>query len=668
MPAAIHLHPNLQSCRSTTQLKQAHARLLKLNPHPFDGRAATQLLSSFSLSPCSNLSYPSAILAALHNPSPFHWNSLIHSISTSKSPIKALSLFRFLLRRGLKPNNHTFPPLLKSCPSLLHLLMIHAHVVKGGLDPDPYIQSALIHMYSAMDLIAARKVFEGCSKFEAFCCNAMIDGFIKNGEVDLARSVFDRMECRDVISWNTMINGYAVLGCLDDAKQLFEEMPQRNVVSWNCLLAGHAKCGDVDGARQTFAEMPNRDVISWNSMLSCYSQNGHSVAALALFDEMQCAGMRPTEATLVSLLSACSQIGALDRGERIHAFIRDSGVELDAVLATALVDMYAKCGRIAEAIGIFHSIEHKDVHAWNAIMAGLSIHGLAAEALDLFDEMVKSCARPDDITFVAVLSACSHAGMVEEGRRVLASMKGSYQVDPKVEHYGCLIDMLARAGLLEEAMELTRVMPMQPNAQAWGALLGGCRIHRNSEVAEEVGRRLLGLQPKHSGRYILLSNIYATANRWQEATTLRNMMANNGVPKNPGVSVIELHGTTNHFMAGDRSHPQTEQIYMKLSEISERLRTETEYLPDTKQVLADVEEEEKEQLLSVHSEKLAIAFGLLCASPGEAIRVVKNLRACTDCHTVSKLISRVYCREIVMRDRSRFHVFKEGACSCGDYW
>ncbi|XP_020693641.1 pentatricopeptide repeat-containing protein At2g29760, chloroplastic [Dendrobium catenatum] len=664
----IHLLPLLQSFRSTTHLKQAHARLVKLDPFPFDGRAAAHLFSVYFRSPYLDLSYAYNILAALHCPAPFHWNSLIHSISASKSPAQALSLFRSMLHRGLKPNNHTFPCLLKSCPSLLHLAMIHAHVVQAGLDADPYIQSALIHMYSAKDLIAARRVFNACSKAQTFCWNAMIDGFIKNGELDLARAVFDRMESRDVISWNTMINGYAILGYLDQAKQLFAEMPQRNVVSWNCLLAGYAKCGEVDGARRTFEEMPSRDVISWNAMLSCYSQNGHSVEALVLFNQMQCAGLKPTEATLVSLLSACSHIGALAQGERIHAFIKNNGVELDTILSTALVDMYAKCGRIAEASKIFHSIKHKDVLAWNSIISGLAIHGLVEEALSLFDEMVKSFARPDDITFVAVLSACSHAGMVEEGRRLLTSMKGCYGVDPKVEHYGCIIDMLARAGLLEEAMELTRVMPMQPNAQAWGALLGGCRIHHNSDVAEEVGKQLLDLQPKHSGRYILLSNIYATANRWEEAKTLRNMMADQRVAKNPGMSIIELEGIMNQFMAGDRSHPQTEDIYKKLSEISERLRAETEYLPDTKQVLVDIEEEEKEQILSVHSEKLAIAFGLLHTSPGDAIRVVKNLRVCIDCHTVSKLISRLYSREIVMRDRSRFHLFREGACSCRDYW
>ncbi|KAG0484493.1 hypothetical protein HPP92_008572 [Vanilla planifolia] len=648
-----------ESCRPTSHLRQALALLLKLHRFPFDSSAASQLLSSSSTA---------TLLSCFPLPATFHWNTLIHALSASKSPVRAISLYRSMLALGTKPNNHTFPCVLKACSSPRLGAMLHAHIVHVGLESDHYIQSALIHMYSAKDLIAARRVFDGCSESQPVCWNAMIDGYAKSGELALAHSIFARMECRDVISWNTLINGYALLGRLDEAKQLFAEMPQRNVVSWNCLLAAHAKCGDVAGARKTFHEMPRRDVISWNAMLSCCAQNGHSEEALAFFDTMQRADIKPTDATLVSLLSACAHLGALDRGERIHAFIANNGIKLDPILATALVDMYAKCGRIDAATNIFHATEEKDVLAWNAIIGGMAIHGLAEDALCLFREMESSSARPDDITFVSVLSACSHAGLVEEGRRLLACMKSTHGVDPKVEHYGCIVDLLARAGFLEEAMELTRAMPMQPNAPAWGALLGGCRIHCNSEMAKEAGKQLLELQPKHSGRYILLSNIYATSNRWEEARMVRSSMVDRGVVKNPGMSEIELKGVTNKFMAGDRSHPQTEDIYRKLSEIWERLRSETGYAPDTKQVLVDIEEEDKEQLLCIHSEKLAIAFGLLHTSPGGTIRVLKNLRVCADCHTVSKLVSKLYCREIVMRDRNRFHLFKDGTCSCRDYW
>lgn len=547
--------------------------------------------------------------------------------------------------------------------------VVHNHIVKLGLELDSYVQSALIHMYACgKDLDAARQLFDKCSERDVVSWNSMIDGYVKCGELEQARLLFERMECRDVVSWNTMINGYGILGDLSETRKLFDEMPRRNLVSWNSMLAAYSKCGDVGGARRTFDEMPQRDVVSWNAMLTCYSQSGKPNEALALFDEMQAIGIKPTEATIVSLLSACAHLGALEQGARLHSYIKDHKIALNTILSTALVDMYTKCGSLACATEVFYAIEYKDVLAWNTIIAGMAMHGYAKEAHQLFSQMQEAGVRPDDITFVAVLGACSHVGMVNEGRRLLHCMSNTYKIDPKVEHYGCVIDLLARAGLLEEAIELIETMPVEPNANAWGALLGGCRIHGNIDIGERVGKRLLELQPQHSGRYVLLSNIYSASNRWDDARKVRNLMRAKGVTKLPGLSMIELKGIVHQFMAGDRLHPESDDIYQKLSEISKQLKISVGYLPDTKQVLFDIEEEEKEDALSVHSEKLAIAFGLIHTDPNSTIRIVKNLRVCRDCHNVSKLISKVYRREIIVRDRNRFHHFANGRCSCKDYW
>lgn len=328
----------------------------------------------------------------------------------------------------------------------------------------------------------------------------MIDGLVKCGEIALARAVFDAMGCRDIVSWNTMINGYALLGDLAEAREVFDQMPERNLISWNSMLAGYTKCGDVDGAEKMFGEMHRHDVVSWNTMLACYAQSGCCEEAFLLFDGMRRAGVKPTDATFVSMVSVCAHLGALDRGERLHGFIVEDKIQLNTILATALVDMYAKCGQISRAYDIFYAIEQKDVLAWNAIIAGVAVHGRAREALGLLGEMMENGSTPNDMTFVAVLSACSHAGLVREGRQLLGCMKATYGVEPKVEHYGCVIDLLARKGILEDAVTLMESMPMVPNAPAWGALLGGCRIHANSKVADDVGKRLLSLQPKHSGR------------------------------------------------------------------------------------------------------------------------------------------------------------------------
>ncbi|CBI29005.3 unnamed protein product, partial [Vitis vinifera] len=426
--------------------------------------------------------------------------------------------------------------------------------------------------------------------------------------------------------------------------------------------------GKRDDAFGLFSEMPCRDVVSWNSMLACYAQCGKPNEALALFDQMRAVGVKPTEATVVSLLSACAHLGALDKGLHLHTYINDNRIEVNSIVGTALVDMYAKCGKISLATQVFNAMESKDVLAWNTIIAGMAIHGHVKEAQRLFKEMKEAGVEPNDITFVAMLSACSHAGMVDEGQKLLDCMSSSYGIEPKVEHYGCVIDLLARAGLLEEAMELIGTMPMEPNPCALGALLGGCRIHGNFELGEMVGKRLINLQPCHSGRYILLSNIYAAAKKWDDARKVRNLMKVNGISKVPGVSVIELKGMVHRFVAGDWSHPESNKIYEKLNEIHTRLKSAIGHSADTGDVLLDMEEEDKEHALPVHSEKLAIAYGLLHLDSKEAIRIVKNLRVCRDCHHVTKLISKVYGREIIVRDRNRFHHFEDGECSCLDFW
>ncbi|KAG6519499.1 hypothetical protein ZIOFF_022993 [Zingiber officinale] len=555
------------------------------------------------------------------------WNTLIRG---SDSPLGAFRVFRSMLRQGFPPNNFTFPFLLKACSARAiepHGCAAHAHIVKAGLHLDPYVRCGLMHLYSQRnDLAATRRVFQERLDEDTGCCNALIHGYVEAGELGLARGVFDAMERRDAVSWNTMIHGYAVAGDLSEARNLFARMPQLNVVSWNSMLAAHARQGDVESARKVFAEMPKRDVFSWNTMLACLARSKCADEALALFEEMKRANEKPNDATMVSLLSACSHLGALDRGKQLHQSMDEKNIKINTILATALIDMYAKCGSIALAMEIFRDIQHKDLLAWNTIIGGMAIHGHAEGALQLFNEMTNSGISPDDITFVMLLTACSHAGMVTEGKRMLDCMKDEYGIDPKVEHYGCVIDLLARAGLLEEAMELTKHMPMEPNAPTWGALLGGCKIHRNSEIADGVGKHLIHLQPRHSGRYILLSNIYATVGRWDDVNKIRSNMLVSGVAKIPGISMIELDGKVSQFVAGDQSHQQYEDIYLKLMETFERLKVEAGHLPATWEVSLDIEEEEKEQALSVHSEKLAIALGLLRTDTEATIRIFKNLR------------------------------------------
>ncbi|KAK2980165.1 hypothetical protein RJ640_029712 [Escallonia rubra] len=649
------------------QLKQIHAQIITDDAFfPHETSLELSKLTSFcAVSPNGSLPYAKTIFNYQENPSIPLYNALIRGFCCSKHPLEAVALHKKMLQKGLKPNSMTYPFVIKACNELSRTqdgMLVLTYVVKIGLESYHYILSSLIHLYAnGKDLFSARRLYAACLARDIGSGNSLIDGYVKYGNMKLAREVFDGMVYRDVISWNTMINGYGIIGDVDKAKRLFDGMPDRNIVSWNSMLACYAKCGNGNDAIKMFHEMPRKDVVSWNAMLACHAQCGKSNEALALFEEVKEAHVRPTETTMVSLLSACSHLGALDQGLLLHSHICDHNIEINSILGTALMDMYAKCGSISRAAEVFRSRDRKDILAWNTIITGMAMHGHAKEAEYLFKQMQEEGVVPNDITLVAMLSAFRHAGMIEEGRRLLICMGSSYGIDPKVEHYGCVIDLLSRAGRLEEAFDLMGNMPMEPNACAWGALLGGCMIHGDAEAGGRVGKRLLDLQPQHSGRYILLSNIYAAARRWDDARKVRNLMTAKGVAKVPGASVIE-------YVADDWSHPEAKHIYEKWCEISTRLKGSNGYSPDTAQVLVDLEEEEKEHALSVHSEKLAIAYGFLRLGPHEDIRIVKNLRVCGDCHNAIKLISRVYGREIIMRDRNRFHHFKDGSCSCLDFW
>ncbi|KAL5983050.1 hypothetical protein ACLOJK_017130 [Asimina triloba] len=498
------LHLLLDSCKGMKQLQQIHAQIIKDGPSPSSTFATAKAISFCATSPSGSIDYAQTLFKQLPDPTVFAFNILIRGLSAAQTPLQAIQLYQEMLQRGRRPNNFTFPVVIKACTesSTTQLgVLVHAHVIKMGLESDAYISSSLIHMYAdGKDLRAARQLFDLCSQEDVVSWNAMIDGCVKLGDLEQARFIFNRMAFRDIVSWNTMINGCAIVGKLEECQALFDEMPERNLISWNSMLAAYAKCGDVGGAFRIFNKMPWKDVVSWNAMLACYAQSGKSNEVLALFVEMRAANVKPTDATIVSLLSACAHLGALEQGMRLHTYIHEHKILIGRILGTALVDMYAKCGSIARATQVFYSIEEKDVLAWNTMIAGMAMHGLAREAHQLFSEMKESGVSPDDITFVAILGACSHAGMVDEGRQLFDCMSSQYGIEPKVEHYGCAIDLLSRAGLFKEALELIKSMPMEPNANAWGALLGGCRIHRNIAVGEHVGKLLLDLQPQHSGR------------------------------------------------------------------------------------------------------------------------------------------------------------------------
>eukprot|EP01018_Ginkgo_biloba_P025338 Gb_35268 [translate_table: standard] len=552
----------------------------------------------------------------------------------------------------------------------------------------------------------ARRLFDTSHKKNVVLWTAMIAGYAQNGQGEEAWKVFSRMQwagmkpnqstlssvlnaCAslaapehgkqlhsqiikmgfelDIFVGNALITVHAKCGSIEDAQKVFDQMPEQDVVSWNAVIAGYVQNGSIENAYRLFDNMPERDVISWNTMIAGYAQIGHGEEASKLFGQMQWARVKPIQSTFASVLSASASLAILEQGKQYHGHIIKVGFSSDIFVGNALIAMYAKCGGIEDARQVLDEMPDKDVVSWNSLIAGFALHGYGKEAVQLIEQMQLSGIKPNHTTFIGILSACSHAGLVHEGWHYFNSMSQDHCITPRASHYACMVDLLGRAGSLNEAEDFIKKMPFEPDAVVWGSLLGACRVHANAEVAKRAAVHLLELEPQHAGTYVLLSNIYAAAGRWDDVAKVRSMMKIKGVKKRPGCSWIKVKNKVHTFVVGDRLHPQADEIYATLERLSGQMK-EAGYAPHTTFVLHDVDEWEKEQVLGHHSEKLAIAFGLINTNPGTPIRVIKNLRVCGDCHTATKFISQIVGREIVMRDASRFHHFKDGLCSCGDHW
>ncbi|KAJ6897696.1 hypothetical protein NC652_024491 [Populus alba x Populus x berolinensis] len=402
------------------------------------------------------------------------------------------------------------------------------------------------------------------------------------------------------------------------AQKLFTEISSRNLVVLTAMISGYSRVGRVEDARLIFDQMEEKDLVCWSAMISGYAESDKPQEALNLFSEMQVFGIKPDQVTILSVISACARLGVLDRAKWIHMYVDKNGFGGALPVNNALIDMYAKCGNLGAARGVFEKMQIRNV-----------ISG-----------------QPNGVTFVGVLYACSHAGLVEEGRRTFASMTNEHNITPKHEHYGCMVDLFGRANLLRDALELVETMPLAPNVVIWGSLMAACQIHGENELGEFAAKQVLELEPDHDGALVQLSNIYAKDRRWQDVGELRNLMKQRGISKERGFSLIELNNQVYEFVMADKKHEQADKIYEKL----------------------DGEEEGKKEVVLWHSEKLALCYGLMSEGKGSCIRIVKNLRVCEDCHTFIKLVSKVYGMEIIVRDRTRFHHYKAGVCSCNDYW
>ncbi|KAK9691613.1 hypothetical protein RND81_09G207800 [Saponaria officinalis] len=581
---------------------------------------------------------------------------------------------------------------------------------EDGLRPDWITVITSLPAIADMDCLVLGKSMHGYvlrSGFYSYVnvLTALVDMYAKCKAVRTARLIFDAMKSRTVVTWNSMIDGYVQIGLPEEAFALFQSMLDEgiepsdvsimealhacadigdiekgvfvhkladqfglssSVSVTNSLISMYSKCKRVDLAANLFDNLRNKTRVSWNAMIIGFAQNGCVNEALNYFREMRLKGVELDSFTLVSVIPALAELSILRQAKWIHGLSIRSCMDKNVYVMTALVDMYAKCGSIQTARKLFDNMGEKHVTTWNAMIDAYGTHGLGKSALEIFSKMQEGPTKPNHVTFLCVISACSHSGLVEEGRYYFEMMKDVYNLEPAMDHYGAMVDLLGRAGLLDDAWDFIQNMPIEPGISVLGAMLGACKIHKNVELGEKTAYRLFELGPDDGGYHVLLANIYSAASMWDKMSEVRSMMDKKGLRKTPGCSLVELRNELHSFHSGSTVHPQSKEIYAHLDSLIQRIKS-VGYVPDTSSI-HDVEADVQEQLLSSHSEKLAIAFGLLNTNHGVPIHIRKNLRVCGDCHNATKYISLVTGREIIVRDMQRFHHFKDGKCSCGDYW
>ncbi|KAK9078753.1 hypothetical protein SSX86_002811 [Deinandra increscens subsp. villosa] len=594
------------------------------------------------------------------------WTALITGNLQNGNPFRALNIFREMVTRGnvndgaRKNFNKIRRKDLVSWNSILA-----AHAVKGSRDDAIKLLDEMESLGVLPDIIT---------------WNGLITGFTQYGDGKTALEFFAKM-CQLGVSPNpTSISGVLTACSLSKSLKLGKEIHNytiRNGIEMgtgvgSALIAMYSGCDDLQASYAVFNGLSTKDVVIWNSLIAASGKNGFGAGALDLLRQMKLSKVQPDSITMISVLSVCSKLAALRQGREIHQYIIRHGLDSSNFVCNALIDMYGRCGAIYKSRRVFDlSVgQRRDVVSWNVMIAAYGMHGLGTEARKLFQHMtVQERLKPNHVTFTNLLSACSHSGLITEGRDFFKLMKQEFALEPDMEQYACMVDLMARSGKLSETLEFIEKMPFEPNAAIWGSLLGACRIHLNLEMAEHAAKFLFELEPESSGNYILLANIYSTLGRWEDAARIRCLMKERGVTKSPGCSWIEIGRKVHSFIVGDTSHPFMDQISARMDRLYSQIK-EKGYVPDTKFVLQDMEEEKKEMILCGHSERLALGFGLIssatsCSTP---LRIIKNLRVCGDCHSVMKYISTVENREIIMRDNYRFHHFVDGVCSCGDYW
>ncbi|RAL50188.1 hypothetical protein DM860_007862 [Cuscuta australis] len=670
--------PILKTCRNVSDGTKIHCLVSKLGLE-WDVFIAASLVHMY----CRFDVFDCAIM--IFNDMPFRdmgcWNAAISGFCQKGNAVGALSILQKMRSVGVKMDGITLATVLPICVQQNDIrcgMLIHAYALKHGLDWEIYVSNALINMYAKFgELGHAEKIFNQMAAKDLITWNSMVAAYEQNDHPNKAIECFSVMQLNgfqpDLLSlvsltssiaqtkifrYSTSIHGFILRRCW---------IPE-DVVLGNTVVDMYAKMGYVDYALEVFNKIPCKDVISWNTIIAGYAQNGLASEAIEAYCMMrECEGIPPNQGTWVSILPAYAHLGSLREGMKSHGQVFKVCLHLDVFVGTCLIDLYGKCGRLNDAMSLFYEIPRESSVPWNSMISCQGVHGHGLASIQLFRNMLDDGVKPDSVTFLSLLASCSHSGLVDEGKQYFDLMQQKFRIKPSIRHYGCMVDLFARAGQLETAYNFITKMPLQPDASVWGALLSACRVYGNVELGKLASDNLFSVNSEDVGYYILLSNIYANSGKWERVDEVRSLARDRGLRKTPGWSSVEISNKIEVFYTGNQYHPQYKKIYDELEMLTAKMKS-LGYTPDFSFVLQDVEDDEKEHILANHSERLAVVYGLLNTPPKSSVCIFKNLRVCGDCHNVTKFMSIITEREIVVRDSNRFHHFKDGICSCGDHW
>ncbi|KAG2411414.1 hypothetical protein I3760_Q002000 [Carya illinoinensis] len=662
---------------TTNEVVQVHSHIIKLGYHS-TLMVCNSLIDAYCKT--SRLDLAFQLFKEMPERDSVTLNALITGLSRDGRNEDAIKLFMDMQSFGFKPSEFTFAAVLCAgvgFDDIVFGMQVHAFVVKTSFVWNVFVGNALLDFYSKHDrVVDARKLFHEMPELDGVSYNVIITAHAWDGQLKESLDFFRELQFtkfdRRQFPFATLLSIAANTLNLGLGRQIHSQAvvstADSEVLVGNSLVDMYAKCGRFEEAEKIFENLAHKTTVPWTAMISGYVQMGHHEEGPKLFNEMRRTNVSADQATFASVLSASANLASLSLGKQLHSTVIRSGFMSNVFSGSALVDMYAKCGSLKDALQSFQEMPERNSVSWNALISAYAQNGDGEGTLRSFEEMKRSGFQPDSVSFLSVLTACSHCGLVGEALEYFNSMTQVYKLAPKGPHYASMVDVLCRSGRFDEAEKLMARMPIEADEIIWSSVLNSCRIHKNQELAKKAADKLFNMEElRDAAPYVNMSNIYAAAGQWESVGKVKKAMRDRGVKKVPAYSWVEIKHKIHVFSANDKSHPQMGEIMRRIDMLGKQMEKEG-YEPDTRCALHNVDEELKVESLKYHSERLAIAFALISTPQGSRILVMKNLRACTDCHAAIKIISKIVGREITVRDSSRFHHFRDGFCSCGDYW